>query len=383
MALLSDNAEAAGLDLAFASALVSLAWAGGQVIGGSGWLGSPTRPPTPGLRFDRRAVRAHPERGGAPPGATGCRWGRRVAKPRMGAESTEAENEGGRAARSRRHCCWCSSSATSSAAASTRWSARSAPRSAARSGRRSCVALVLAAVHGRLLRGAGHQVPAGGRGGALRLTGPSTTAPHLHRRLRRGRVRDHLGERARARLRRRLPEPSSSTSRWWSARSRSSRWSRWSTSRHPSRSKLNVVLTLVEIGGLVLIVLIAASSRSSTAARRPGARVRVQGGREPAVAILAGAALAFYALVGFEDSVNVAEETKSPSRTYPWPSSAASGSPALIYLRGHGRRLVAVPTGRPRRLQRPAARGRRAGPARRSRRRCSRRSACWRSPTER
>jgi hypothetical protein len=35
MALLSDNAEAAGLDLAFASALVSLAWAGGQVIGGS------------------------------------------------------------------------------------------------------------------------------------------------------------------------------------------------------------------------------------------------------------------------------------------------------------------------------------------------------------
>jgi MFS family permease len=35
MALLSDNAEAAGLDLAFATALVSLAWAGGQVIGGS------------------------------------------------------------------------------------------------------------------------------------------------------------------------------------------------------------------------------------------------------------------------------------------------------------------------------------------------------------
>lgn len=35
MALLSDNAEAAGLHLAFASALVSLAWAGGQVVGGS------------------------------------------------------------------------------------------------------------------------------------------------------------------------------------------------------------------------------------------------------------------------------------------------------------------------------------------------------------
>lgn len=35
MALLSDNAEGAGLDLAFATALVSLAWAGGQVLGGS------------------------------------------------------------------------------------------------------------------------------------------------------------------------------------------------------------------------------------------------------------------------------------------------------------------------------------------------------------
>ena len=39
MALLSDDAEASGLDLAFASALVSLAWAGGQVIGGSALAG--------------------------------------------------------------------------------------------------------------------------------------------------------------------------------------------------------------------------------------------------------------------------------------------------------------------------------------------------------
>ena len=39
MALLSDVAEASGLDLAFAAALVSFAWAGGQVIGGSGLSG--------------------------------------------------------------------------------------------------------------------------------------------------------------------------------------------------------------------------------------------------------------------------------------------------------------------------------------------------------
>jgi MFS family permease len=35
MALLSDSAEAAGIDQAFAFALVNLAWAGGQVVGGS------------------------------------------------------------------------------------------------------------------------------------------------------------------------------------------------------------------------------------------------------------------------------------------------------------------------------------------------------------
>ena len=35
------------------------------------------------------------------------------------------------------------------------------------------------------------------------------------------------------------------------------------------------------------------------------------------LAILGGAALAFFALIGFEDSVNVAEETKEPSRIFP------------------------------------------------------------------
>jgi hypothetical protein len=35
MALLSEEAEAAGVDVAFGTALLSLAWAGGQVIGGS------------------------------------------------------------------------------------------------------------------------------------------------------------------------------------------------------------------------------------------------------------------------------------------------------------------------------------------------------------
>ena len=39
MALLSERAEAAGVDIAFGTALVSLAWAGGQVLGGSAMTG--------------------------------------------------------------------------------------------------------------------------------------------------------------------------------------------------------------------------------------------------------------------------------------------------------------------------------------------------------
>ena len=35
------------------------------------------------------------------------------------------------------------------------------------------------------------------------------------------------------------------------------------------------------------------------------------------LAVMAGAGLAFYALIGFEDSVNVAEETRDPQRNYP------------------------------------------------------------------
>jgi len=39
MALLSDAGEAIGLDQGFAFALVNLAWAGGQVLGGSAGAG--------------------------------------------------------------------------------------------------------------------------------------------------------------------------------------------------------------------------------------------------------------------------------------------------------------------------------------------------------
>jgi amino acid transporter len=80
--------------------------------------------------------------------------------------------------------------------------------------------------------------------------------------------------------------------------------------------KLNVGFTLVEMGGLILIVIIAAVAVGQGDAD-VGRAFEFKEGSSIFAATLAGAALAFYALIGFEDSVNVAEEAKDPTRTYP------------------------------------------------------------------
>ncbi|MFF8846610.1 APC family permease [Streptomyces sp. NPDC015127] len=83
--------------------------------------------------------------------------------------------------------------------------------------------------------------------------------------------------------------------------------------------KTNVVLTLVEVTGLLVILAI-------------GAWAVVTGDGEPSrlgefeasgtgyaliTSVLGATALGFFAFVGFEDSVNMAEETHDPVRTFP------------------------------------------------------------------
>ncbi len=80
--------------------------------------------------------------------------------------------------------------------------------------------------------------------------------------------------------------------------------------------KLNVGFTLVEVGGLLLIILIAviAVIQGDADTSRP---FEIKEGSSLIGVALAGAALAFYALIGFEDSVNISEEVKDPTRVYP------------------------------------------------------------------
>ncbi|MFC7327436.1 APC family permease [Marinactinospora rubrisoli] len=97
--------------------------------------------------------------------------------------------------------------------------------------------------------------------------------------------------------------------------------------------RLNVVLTCVELSGLVIIVVagIVALTRGMgdygqlTSFAPPGGGAAFTG-------VTAAAALAFFALVGFEDSVNMAEEVREPHRTFPRVLLLGIGITAALYV---------------------------------------------------
>jgi amino acid transporter len=109
--------------------------------------------------------------------------------------------------------------------------------------------------------------------------------------------------------------------------------------------RVNVVLTTVELTGLLLIVLIGAVALGDGSADA-GRPFEFDEGSSVPLAILAGAALAFYALIGFEDSVNVAEETERPNRTYPRALFAGIFVAGVIYLLVTFMASAVVPTDR-------------------------------------
>lgn len=107
--------------------------------------------------------------------------------------------------------------------------------------------------------------------------------------------------------------------------------------------KLNLGLTAVECVGLLLVVVIGAAFLLDGGGD-PGRALDFKEGDAVPLAILSGAALAFYALIGFEDSVNVAEETKDPSRAYPPALFGGLLIAGVIYLLVTVVASMAVPT---------------------------------------
>ena len=82
--------------------------------------------------------------------------------------------------------------------------------------------------------------------------------------------------------------------------------------------KANVVLTCVELTGLLIIIFIglwAISLGQGDVSRV--VQFKPSGDGSMLWPVIAATTLAFFAMVGFEDSVNMAEETEDPTRTFP------------------------------------------------------------------
>jgi amino acid transporter len=109
---------------------------------------------------------------------------------------------------------------------------------------------------------------------------------------------------------------------------------------------MNVVLTLVELTGLVIVIFV--GFFAITQGRADLSRIVIfdtPEDRSIFVAVTAGTTLAFFAMVGFEDSVNMAEEVREPERIFPKIMLTGLGVTGLIYILVSISAISLVPAG--------------------------------------
>ncbi|TDD45066.1 amino acid permease [Kribbella antibiotica] len=97
--------------------------------------------------------------------------------------------------------------------------------------------------------------------------------------------------------------------------------------------KANVVLTAVELTGLLIVIGVGAWALiSGDGDTSRLTEFKVPAGESPFGAVTAATALAFFAMVGFEDSVNMAEETKDPVKIFPKVMLIGLSITGVIYV---------------------------------------------------
>ena len=112
-------------------------------------------------------------------------------------------------------------------------------------------------------------------------------------------------------------------------------------------ARINVALTSIELFGLLLVVVAGVAAIVHGGADVDTGRVFEWKDGEPVVlALFGGAGLAFFALIGFEDSVNMAEETRHPARNYPRALFGGLLAAGGIYLVVTAVASIVVPTDR-------------------------------------
>lgn len=95
--------------------------------------------------------------------------------------------------------------------------------------------------------------------------------------------------------------------------------------------KANVVLTLVELSGLLLVIMVGLTALGQADFSRVVAFDTPED-KSVFLAITTATSLAFFAMVGFEDSVNMAEETKNPATIFPKIMLTGMGITGVIYV---------------------------------------------------
>lgn len=99
--------------------------------------------------------------------------------------------------------------------------------------------------------------------------------------------------------------------------------------------KLNVGLTIIEITGLLLVIMVGLWAFTGGGADVDFSRVvafDTATDKNAFMAITAATSLAFFAMVGFEDSVNMAEETKDPVKVFPKALLTGLSIAGIVYV---------------------------------------------------
>jgi len=106
----------------------------------------------------------------------------------------------------------------------------------------------------------------------------------------------------------------------------------------------NVIMTFIEISGLVIVVIIGVIALVE-GVNDPSVLLQFSpdGGGGPILAVLAGVSLAFFAMTGFENAANVAEETLDPSRAYPRALIGGMVTAGIVYVLVSIAAALAVP----------------------------------------
>ncbi|MET0843615.1 MAG: APC family permease, partial [Mycetocola sp.] len=107
----------------------------------------------------------------------------------------------------------------------------------------------------------------------------------------------------------------------------------------------NVVMTFIEVTGLVIVIIIGVIALVEGVAD-PAVLLQFNvdgGGGSAILAVLAGVSLAFFAMTGFENAANVAEETIDPSRAFPRALIGGMLTAGIVYVLVSIAAALAVP----------------------------------------